>query len=62
MLVSTTSKPMSRARVITVSRVIPGRIDEVSDGVWIFPSRTTKTFSPEPSETKPEASSAIASE
>ena len=40
---------MSRAIRMTVSRVMPGRQDEVVGGVVSTPSRTTKTFSPEPS-------------
>ena len=46
---SRTSMPRSRARVITVSRVIPGRSDAASGGVTSTPSRTRKMFSPEPS-------------
>ncbi len=38
---------------MTVSRVMPGRQDDVVGGVDSTPSRTTKTFSPEPSARKP---------
>ena len=46
---STTSKPSSRAILMMLARVMPARIDAPSGGVMILPSRTTKTFSPEPS-------------
>jgi hypothetical protein len=46
---------------MTLSRVIPGRIEVESGGVQILPSLTTKMFSPEPSATKPSAVSRIAS-
>ena len=58
---STTSKPSSRAIVTTLARVMPARIDAPSGGVMILPSRTTNTFSPEPSLTYPLTSSAIPS-
>src|SRR5262245_178307 len=58
---SSTVYPRSCAIWISESRVIPGRIEVDSGGVVIFPSLTTKTFSPEPSAMNPSAVSRIAS-
>ena len=44
-----------------MSRVMPGRIDALSGGVCITPLRTTKIFSPLPSLTYPNVSSAMPS-
>ena len=38
---------------MTLSRVMPGRHESLVGGVWSTPSRTTKTFSPEPSAIDP---------
>ena len=46
---------------ITDLRLIPSRIEDVCPGVTSSPSRTTKMFSPEPSQTRPLSSSRIAS-
>src|ERR1017187_9175947 len=48
-MVSTTGIPRSPASAMTLSRVMPGSTEAPSGGVRILPSRTTKTFSPEPS-------------
>src|SRR5438309_8282894 len=45
----TTGISKSWARRSTESRVMPGSTDAPSGGVNIFPSRTTKIFSPDPS-------------
>ena len=58
---SSTWWPMSAAIWMTVSRVMPGRIDIASGGVRIRPSLTTKMFSPGPSATYPSWESMIAS-
>ena len=46
---------------MTESRVMPGRIEDVTDGVYSVSSRTMKRFWPLPSLTVPAVSSAIAS-
>ncbi len=46
---------------MTVSRVMPVRIDEAADGVAILPSRMTNKFSPAPSLTVPSVDSAMPS-
>jgi hypothetical protein len=56
-----TSTPRSAAICATDRAVIPSRIEAADDGVEISPSRTTNTFSPEPSDTRPCSSSMIAS-
>jgi hypothetical protein len=47
---STTGMPLRRARVITVSRVIPGSTDDTSGGVTRVPFFTMNRFSPLPSD------------
>ena len=58
---SSTTYPRSWAIWMTLSRVIPGRIDIESGGVTMRPSLTTKMFSPGPSATYPSSLSRIAS-
>ena len=53
MVSSATARPISRARVMTQSRVMPGRTAEDSGGVMSLPSWTRKMFSPLPSLTWP---------
>ncbi|OPX58877.1 MAG: hypothetical protein A4E29_01454 [Methanomassiliicoccales archaeon PtaB.Bin134] len=58
---STTSTPMSLARVMTQSLVMPSRIPADTGGVSSRPPFTMKTFSPVPSATVPLALSMSAS-
>jgi hypothetical protein len=58
---SGTSSPITRASVITVSRVMPGSTAAAVGGVKRTPSRTRNRFSPGPSLSRPLLSSAMAS-
>ena len=51
----------SRASVMTVLRVMPSRQPAEVGGVVSMPSRTMKTFSPDPSVMKPASFSMMAS-
>ena len=61
MSASSTTYPRSCAIWITLSRVMPGRIEVESGGVTILPFLTTKMFSPGPSATNPLSVSRIPS-
>ncbi len=58
---SRTSMPSSPSSFVTDARVMPSRIPAPTGGVETTPSRTTKMFSPDPSETMPSSVSITAS-